>query len=56
MDRRTEQIFFQRGNADGQQTNENRLTIANHQENANQSHNERSPHTCQNGCHQNEHK
>ena len=32
------------------------LNIANHQGNANQNHNEISPHTCQNGYHQKEHK
>ena len=56
MGRRTEQTFFQRGNADGQQANENMLNIANHQRNANQNHNEISPHTCQNSYHQKEHK
>ena len=32
------------------------LNITNHQVNANQNHNEISPHTCQNGHHQKEHK
>ena len=35
---------------------EKMLNIANHQGNANQNHNEISPHTCQNGYHQKEHK
>ena len=51
MGRSLEKIFFQRGNADGQQAHEKMLNIANHQGNANQNHNETSPHTCQNGCH-----
>ena len=36
MDRRTEQTFFQRGNADGQQAHEKMLHVTNHQGNANQ--------------------
>ena len=31
---------------------ENMLNFANHQRNANQNHNEVSPHTCENGYHQ----
>ena len=38
--------FFQRGNADGQQAHEKILNIANHQGNANQNHDEITPHTC----------
>ena len=34
------------------QTHEKMLNIAIHQGTANQNHNEISPHTCQNGCHQ----
>ena len=49
MGRRTEETFFQRGNADGQQAHEKMLNITNHQGNANQNHKEMSPHTCQNG-------
>ena len=49
MGRRTEQTFFQRENIDGQQAHGNMLNITNHQRNANQNHNEISPHTCQNG-------
>ena len=41
---RVEQSFFQRGNADGQQAHKNVLSIANHQRNANQNHNEILPH------------
>ena len=40
MGRITEQKCFQRGNADGQQAHEKMLNTANHQRNANQSHNE----------------
>ena len=53
---RIEQIFFQRGNADGQQAYAKMLNITNHQGNANQNHNEITPHTCQTHHHQNEHK
>ena len=45
-----------RGNADGQQAHEKMLNITNHQGNANQNHNELSPHACQNGYHHKEHK
>ena len=48
--------FFQRENADGQQAHGKMLNIANHQGNANQNHNEISPHTCQNGHHQKDKK
>ena len=47
MGERTEQTFFQRGSV---------FNTAIHQGNANQNHNEVSPHTCQNGYHQKEHK
>ena len=50
--KRTEQTFFQRRNADGQQAHEKMLSITNHHGNANQNHNEIPPHTSQNGCHQ----
>ena len=56
MGRRPEQTFFQRGNADGQESYEKMLDTANHQGNENQNHNEVSPHICQNGYHQKEHK
>ena len=48
--------FFQRRNTDGQQAHEKMLNITNHWENANQNHSEKSPHTCQNGFHQKQHK
>ena len=56
MGRRTEQTFFQRGNADGQQAHEKMLNTANEWGNANQNQNEISPHTCQIGYHQKDHK
>ena len=51
MGRRTEQtfFFFQRRHTDGQEAHEKMFNIVNYQENANQNHNEISPHTCQNG-------
>ena len=45
MCRRTEQTFFQRGNADGQQAHEKMLNITNHQGYENQNHNEIPPYT-----------
>ena len=54
MGGRIEQTVFQRGNADGQQAHEKMLNIVKHQGNANQNHNEISPHTCHNGYHQKE--
>ena len=56
MSKRTKWTFFQRGNADGQETHEKLLNNADQQGNANQSHNKLSSHTCQNGYHQKEHK
>ena len=47
MGRRPEQTFFQRRHRDGQQSHEKMLNIANHQRDANQNHDEISPHTCQ---------
>ena len=44
-----EYTVFQTGNTDGQQSHEKMLGVTNHQGNANQSHNEISPHTCQHG-------
>ena len=44
-----EQTFFQRRHTAGQQTHEKMLNITNYQGNANQNHNEISPHTFQNG-------
>ena len=55
MSRRTEETFFQRGHADGQQAHEKMLNIINHWGNANQNHNELLPHTSQNDCHQKVH-
>ena len=49
MVRRSKQTFLHRRYTDCQQTHERMLTITNHQGNANQNHNEVSPHTCQNG-------
>ena len=40
---KTEQTFFQRGNADGQQAHVKMFSITNHQGNENQSHNEITP-------------
>ena len=49
--------FFHRGHADGKPAHEKMLNIINHQGEANQNHKgEISPHTCQNGYHQKEHK
>ena len=56
MGRRTEQTFFQKGNADGQQAHEKMLNITNHQGNANQNLNEISPHIHQNGYQQKDDK
>ena len=52
MDRRHEQMFFQRRHPDGQQTHDKMLNITHHQGNANQNHNEISSPTCQNGKNQ----
>ena len=49
MGRKTEQTFFQRGNADGQEAHEKMLNITNYQGNANQNYNEITPHTSKNG-------
>ena len=56
MSRRLKQTFLERRHTDGQQAHENMLNIANHQRNANQKKNEATPHTCQNGYHQNVYK
>ena len=53
---RTEQTFFRRGNASGQQAHEKMFNIARHQGNVNQNHYEMLPDTCQNGYHQKDHK
>ena len=47
MGRRPEQTFCQRRCADGQQAHDKMINITNHQRNAHQNHNEKSPHTCQ---------
>ena len=56
MGRGSAQTYFQRKHTDGQQVHEKILNISNHQENANQNHNEISPHTCQNGYPQKDQK
>ena len=53
--RRLEYPFLQRRYIDDQQAHEKMLNTAN-QGNANQNHKELSPHTCQNGYHQKDHK
>ena len=55
MGRRPQYTFFSR-KADGQQAHEKMLNNMNYKGNANQNHNEASPHACQNGCHQKEYK
>ena len=45
MGRRTEKIFFQRRNADGQLAHEKMLNTTNNQGNSNKNHNEISLHT-----------
>ena len=52
MSRRSEFTCFQKRHTDGQQVQEKMLNIINHQGNADQNHNERSPHTCQNDHYQ----
>ena len=47
----SEYTVFQRRHTDGQQAHEKMLIIINHHGNANQNHNEISPHTYQNGYH-----
>ena len=56
MDRGPEQTFSQRRHPDGQQTHEKMFSLTNHQRNANQHHNDISPHTCQNGQYQKDKK
>ena len=48
MGRITEQKFFQRGNADGQQAHEKMLSIINHQGNTIKT-TVNHPHSCHNG-------
>ena len=52
MGRRPEYTFFLRRHTDGQQAHKKMLNIINYQRNANQDHNQISPHTGQNGYHQ----
>ena len=56
MGKRPAQTFFQRRYADGQQAHEKMLNTDNHQNNANQSHNEILSHFGQYDYHQKEHK
>ena len=51
-----ENTFSQHIHTNGQKAHEKILNIANYQRNASQNNNEVSPHTCQNGYHQNDHK
>ena len=44
--------FLQKWHTDGQKEHEKMINITNDQRNANQNHNEVSPHTSQNGHHQ----
>ena len=53
MGRRSKQILLERRHTDGQKTRENMLNIDNYERNANQNYNKVSPHTSQNGHHQN---
>ena len=52
MGRRPKQTFLQGRHADSQEAYEKMLNIANYQRNADQNHNDVSPHTGQNGHHQ----
>ena len=52
MSRESEQTFFLKRHTYGQQVHVKVLSITNHQENANQSHNEISPHTFLNDYYQ----
>ena len=59
MGRRTERIFYQRGNSYGQQAHERMLNIADHQGNANQNQKEISlnlSNSPQPGCYKKENK
>ena len=50
------QFFKEEMQIDDHQAYENKVSIANYQGNANQNHNQISPHNCQNGYNQKEHK
>ena len=52
MGKGLEQTLVQGRHTEGPETYEKMLSITSHQRDANQNHNEISPHTCQNGCHQ----
>ena len=52
MGREAEQTFFQRRHTGGQQAHEKMFNITNYQGNANQNHNEISPHASQNAYYQ----
>ena len=52
MDTKAKYIFLQRRHTDGQEAHEKMLNITNYWRNANQSYNEITPHTSQNGHHQ----
>ena len=52
VSRRPKQSFLQRRHTDEQQTHEKMLNIAHYSRKGNQSYNEISPHTSQNGHHQ----
>ena len=56
MGRRLEQTFLQRRHTDDQQKHEKMCDVTHPQGNANQTHNEIPPHTCQNGYNQNDQK
>ena len=55
MGRGPKYTFFQGKHTDGQ-THGKMPNITHHRGNANENHNKISPHTCQNGCYQKEHK
>ena len=52
MVRACEWTVFTRRHTNGQRVHEQMLNLVNHQGNANQKHNETSPHTYQDGCYQ----
>ena len=56
MGKISEETFYQRRHIDGKQVHEKMLNITSHQGNANQNHNQISPHTCQNGYHRKDKK
>ena len=56
MVRRFDLMFSQRKHTDGQEAHEKILNNISHWRNANQDHNKISPHNCQNGYHQKDHK